>query len=452
MPPALRHTAVARLACFVTLCVILVSAPPPPAQSADGPITVYLPFVYAPFRAPAWSIPDTIWPGTPSSGQIEPTVALDAQGNALAAWIEDQGDTWRVYAAERSAADPDGWSRPVLVHDGGHGQFLPVAAFDSTGRAYLAWVENDAPETPGAVSRIMLAERAPDGSWQTPEPITPADDLRYGCFDLVIDRQGGVHVLYNAADGPASASPTNLYYVTRPPAGTWLPREQVNDRPGALSYEYGPTGCPSLAVTPDGAVHAAWRDMRDEAPWAMFVAHIYYARRSDGVWSANELIDGFSSGEDHPSLAANADGNVYLAWADSRSDGANVRFIFRGRDGLWRPSVRVNAPGASGSEWGQGPSLGIDAVGNLYLIWPAGITTHVGGPNGGERYFFDWRPPVGDLNTAEAWGVDTLLRASNDLTGEQDFAVNGRGDFAAVWTEWPGLPDTPSIWSAASLR
>lgn len=452
MSSTLRHRAVARLG-RLALAALLIGGLLRPALShaAGAPVAVYLPIVNAPFPAPAWSLPDTVSPPTPSAAQLQPTLALDEQGNALAAWIEDRGDVWRVYAATRPAAAPAAWTQPAPVHEIGSGQFRPVAAFDATGRAYLAWLENTA-----AASRLLLAERAPGGAWQVSEPLPPAASLQYGCFDLTTDRQGGVHLLVNVADGPASAPPTDLYYVTRTPAGSWLPPERVNAQPGTLSHEYGPPGCPSLAVEPDGVVHAAWRDMRD-MPWPTnIVAHIYYAQRVNGVWSANELVDGFSN-EDHPSLAANGDGNVYLAWADGRYPGGGVRFTFRGRDGVWRPSVRVNAPasGGSGWEWLQGPSLGLDARGNLYIIWPAGVATHATGPTGSggsESYFFDSRPPVGDRNTAEAWGVDTPFRTGNDLTGEQDFAVNRRGDFAAVWTEYPGVPQTPAIWSAARIR
>jgi PKD domain len=74
----------------------------------------------------------------PDENAYHPELVMDAQGDAVAAWEVERGRDWTVQSVVRPAGE--GWRAPVSVSQiTEHGELLPQVAIDSQGDALAAW-------------------------------------------------------------------------------------------------------------------------------------------------------------------------------------------------------------------------------------------------------------------------------------------------------------------------
>ena len=99
----------------------------------------------------SWSVPQTVSdPGVSASG---PSLAVDASGNAVAAWTQSNGEL-RITAAYRPAGGSFG--APVGVSDVGADATAPDVSMDSAGNALVGWQRTD-----GTNLRVQTSVRSP---------------------------------------------------------------------------------------------------------------------------------------------------------------------------------------------------------------------------------------------------------------------------------------------------
>lgn len=301
---------------------------------------------------------------------------------------------------------------------------------DRQGNLYVFWSELGGP---------FLLRRSPTGTWSEPEVVAVPNGS--GDFHLAADARGRLHLLYKIYQGDYQA-PIDLFYSMRDENGLWHAAEQVNDRPGSLTWKNGPSGTPSLAVDGAGNPHAAWREVDYWYNWQIYTSD----RRPDGTWSVNEILEP-ASGNDSPSLAADEKGNLYLAFAKNKNGVAQVRFAYRTVGEQWLPSVQINAPEPGLLQWGEleGPSLQIDQSGAVYVIWPADEF------DGDSRIYFDWRAPIaGDATDPTRWHDDEAF-VKFYIAESQGLAAGPNGNLVAVWEQRSpssGELPLPKIYSA----
>src|SRR5690348_5417767 len=97
--------------------------------------------------------------------------------------------------------------------------------------------------------------------------------------------------------------------------------------------------------------------------FAVLSASSALAAHAQVVFSAPENIsNSFNTSQFSPTIAANAQGDVYLAWGSS----SNIYFSSSSNGGAtFSPPVQV--PGANGGEI----SMVLDSTGNIYIAWKA---------------------------------------------------------------------------------
>ncbi|MCI0527349.1 MAG: hypothetical protein L0Y56_07880 [Nitrospira sp.] len=135
---------------------------------------------------------------------------------------------------------------------------------------------------------------------------------------------------------------------------------------------------PKIAVGPQGDVYIVWYDSRGVDAGSDF--DIFFAKGtiSNGniSFSANIPVnDDINDIRDHfsPSIAVSANGNVYVAWEDSRENAIAADIYFaKGTAGAggaitFSPNQRVNDLGGT-NDLGN-PSIAVDAQGNVYVSW-----------------------------------------------------------------------------------
>lgn len=134
----------------------------------------------------------------------------------------------------------------------------------------------------------------------------------------------------------------------------------------------------------DGRVLAAWADKRDfREGYDIYASH--YPIDGTKLFGPNQRVQDVFGGvaqQWHPSVAGHPNGQLAVAWDDSRDDPANILLSWY-QDGQWSDDLTV--PGASGPGVQNHPSITFDAQGNLHLAWVE--RERVGGPTR-LRYLF----------------------------------------------------------------
>ena len=154
----------------------------------------------------AWSPPETL--AGPVGNPSAPTIALDDNGGAVAAWRWSNG-AYRVVQAASTA--PDGtWTAPIVLSGPSRNATPPRLAMDADGHAVVGWLRSN-----GDWTVAQVASRSPDGSWARPVTISRrAGNVRNVDLDMTRDghaivswRQGYPNSnLWSASRSPESAA------------------------------------------------------------------------------------------------------------------------------------------------------------------------------------------------------------------------------------------------------
>jgi hypothetical protein len=124
--------------------------------------------VYAAIYTPGsgWSTPTTLDPG--STERVDPFVAIDASGNAIAVW--NQYDGYRHLIYSRRYTPGSGWSPIEQLQAPASGEtWQPSIAMDPSGSAFVTWVQFQS-----ATYRVFGRRYAPSSGWGSPVPLGEA--------------------------------------------------------------------------------------------------------------------------------------------------------------------------------------------------------------------------------------------------------------------------------------
>ncbi|MGH2530784.1 MAG: sialidase family protein [Thermomicrobiales bacterium] len=294
---------------------------------------------------------------------VSPTV-LQAEG-ASRGEGGDQFQQQQQTAQSESRRTVQG-SQPKVMADG----TVVIAYLDTT---------NDGIQEGLATIMVVLSK---DGGRTYTEPIQ-AGIIR----ELHFRTRSAFFRYWGAAFPQLALGPNNEIYIL----ATGLPPEKPTDDgdiylfrslDGGTTWEESvkvnqdntsrPQFFPSLAVSPDGTLHAMWGDMRDDADEVRY--HIYYSRSEDqgATWGfslpdqdfsvpdtrvtdfPSNSLRGFPNGlfiGDYFSIAATED-EVYMVWADTRLGefgGPNQQIAFARQSAIRAPELFLNPPsGPSG--------------------------------------------------------------------------------------------------------
>lgn len=256
----------------------------------------------------------------------------------------------------------------------------PVTVSAPDGGFYVAWVNHDA----NSQSDVMLArfdnEGAANGAPVRVNQQAGVATAWRGDPPSVAVTGSSVYVLWTASVESEGKSGTDLYFSASHDAGkTFAAAVRVNDdkTPGAH-------GMHSLAVANDGRVYVAWLDERDVAapkPSQLAGGHhmesnreLFVADSTDGgkTFSANRKVVENACPCCKTALAVAADGTLYVSWRQVLPGDFRHIAVASSSDGAAHFSAPVIV---SDDKWVlhgcpvSGPSLSLDANGNLRVVW-----------------------------------------------------------------------------------
>jgi hypothetical protein len=224
-----------------------------------------------------------------------PQVAVDAAGNATAAWWQaGLDDHFAVWSARYTAAG--GWTERVAVPGGDRGYDLTMAA-DPAGVVHMLWHVN-----PQTGTEVLRASRYVAGAW-TPSVVVDADaDAAPAEVSLAIGADGAAMATW--AEGSAGGAHA-LFAARYTTATGWGAVEAIGQ--GGRYYPF-----PEAGIDAAGAAHVAWVQTTPDG-----IRHDVRARRwlPGTGWApevAVETDDTVSASE--PELVVIPDGSAVAMW------------------------------------------------------------------------------------------------------------------------------------------
>jgi hypothetical protein len=190
----------------------------------------------------AWSA-DPVDLSDDGESALEPQLAVDPDGRAVAVWYSYTGDDSVVRAARRTAQGE--WGLPVDLSGDDPAALLPHVAIDSHGTATAVWESHD------DAGRIMRASTSVAGeSWSNPVDISVRDGGPWsgGFPQVAADREGDVTAIWEAW----YPDRFSIVQAARREAGSgWGPPVDLGKSNGVIERR-------PIAVDPRGYVTAVW--------------------------------------------------------------------------------------------------------------------------------------------------------------------------------------------------
>ncbi len=221
--------------------------------------------MYSKYNAAGWSNATVISDiyGWNDGNSINPSIAVDGDGNAHVVWEDDTNGEWgtdqEIMYSKHTAA---GWSNATVISDDGTewndaDSYSPNIAIDGDGNIYVVWYDKTIGEW-GTDQEIMFTKNTATG-WETTiiSDIYGWNDGNSQYPDIVIDGDGNVHVVWYDYTNGQWGTDAEIMYVNR--IGTsWSNATVISD--DATGWNDAGSYFPSIAIDGDGYVHVVWRD------------------------------------------------------------------------------------------------------------------------------------------------------------------------------------------------
>jgi M6 family metalloprotease-like protein len=202
----------------------------------------------------AWEEGVRISDDVPATIRSEPTIVVDGAGGAYAIWQEYADSSSSIYFAHRPAGGDWGAAERVSDRSGTAWQGSPAIAVDAQGNAYALWVD-----TRAGHSDVYAAERPAGGRWEISGRF--GDDFdAHAAPSLGVDAQGNAYATwgsYSSCRGK-TGSVGQIDFAVKPAGGRWGSIGTVSSSVGGLELWN-----PAMAVSRDGSVFIAWQEADD---------------------------------------------------------------------------------------------------------------------------------------------------------------------------------------------
>jgi hypothetical protein len=337
-----------------------------------------------------WSFP----PVTLSSASVtasSPHVAIDANGNVVAAWLENG------FVKASTKLINTSWSAVATVSSSGAS--APQLVSDINGNATLIWIE----------SGIVKAATKPfGGSWSSATALSGASA---STPSLAVDKAGDVIAAW-ARSGNIETS-TKLY------GQSWQATATINGT-SATS--------PQIAIGGTGSTKSAvvvWTDVDGS------VNAIYASNKAvPGSWSAKTAISRLTHNAGHASAQVDTNGNAVAVWFAYDTTGTifsdvKVESSYLLNGGSWNAPTVLSAPGV------RDPStlvshVAFDAIGNAVAVWNTSY----------DDITYNIESAVKPIRGN--WTNSTVIVNSNLYAFEADLSVSSLGDALVVYMFYNG--------------
>ncbi|MDD4886878.1 MAG: Ig-like domain-containing protein [Thiomonas sp.] len=358
-----------------------------------------------------WSPPRAIDQQGPQAGASGiPAIAADPQGRVTVAWFQLVNGRDAIFATQwqgEAWTPPQRLDSPALPGNATN----PQLAADAAGNVTVVWQQPDGRHTGIYAAHWVRAQRR----WLAARRL---DRLPTDAYSPVVAATPGGRVVAAWQQGPSGREA--VYAVASQASGAhWTAPARISPAGAAATS-------PALIATSQGAVMAAWTQGRTAS---RRIAVCQWPGGAGSQWSAVQLLQSpaFTGPAASPALAADAAGNVTLAWAQQNGARREAMLAVRrlAASPGWTAPQQIDDPALRSA---GNPVLAVDAAGNVRCAWyqdgPQGMQVQAARYNPSQH---QWSAPE-QLSDPEA----TVMASFPAL------AINPAGSVMAVWQQFNG--------------
>jgi hypothetical protein len=323
------------------------------AVSSDGTAVVVYHTSFTAYNVYAVHYDGSAW-GTPveidagSENALDVDVAIDADGNAVAAFWQRDNTYERIYASD---FDGSSWGTATDISAGDFsGTEVASVAMTPTGEAFVFFGQRNTDPGRAYVSRYngttweaaeIVDGGAPNGatpvdiaynangtaaaifrksvsgitrifvniynggSWGTPTAIDPDDGVQGTDPRIALDNDGNIFAAY-LREFDSEAGEVGAYAAVYS-GGTWSASEEISS---PLDATYGEVRSVRISADGNGGAVAAFDQMEGSAE------RVYVSTYENGAWTAPVGLDDVGNGASEPDLAAGPEGQVTVVYQE----------------------------------------------------------------------------------------------------------------------------------------
>jgi hypothetical protein len=272
---------------------------------------------------------------------VDPRVAVDPAGDAVAVWSRYNGTNDIVQAAVRPAGGD--WASTDDLSAAGRDAVEPDVAIDSAGTAVAIWRRHD-----GSRFIVQSATRPADGDWDSPDDLSATGQSAEEP-QVAVDSAGDAVAVWSRFDGAKDIAQAS----TRPAGGDWL---SVDD----LSAAGQNADEPRVAVDSAGDAVAVWA--RQGSPTTVIQSA---GRPAGGDWDSPALLSVAGEASETPQVAVDPAGDAIAVWSSSNGSPKVVQSAIRDAGGAWLPAERLSELGENAID----PQVALDPAGDAVALW-----------------------------------------------------------------------------------
>ena len=334
---------------------------------------------------------------------INPQIAIDSSGNAVAVWTQWDGTRDSIWANRFNGTS---WGTAELIEadNAGNAEY-PQIAIDSSGNAIAVWRQYDGAHYSIYANRFDGTSWFNGTSWGMAELIESDNAGNAEQPQIAFDSSGNAIAVWTQWDGTRDSIWANRFNGT-----SWGTAELIE------ADNAGNASTPQIAFDSSGNAIVVW-DQYDGLRYNI------WANRFNGTsWGMAGLIEADNAGNaEYPQIALNSSGNAIAVW--QQDDGGRFNIWANRFNGTsWGTAELIEADNA-GNAWH--PQIAFDSSGNAIAVWTQWD---------GTRYNI-WA----NRFDGASWGSAELIEAGDAGNAiHPQIAFDSSGNAVAVWTQWDG--------------
>lgn len=362
-------------------------------------------------------------------------LASDGASRAVAAWAQvDAGSSYEIFAS--LYIEGKGWGTPIKINTNAVVCQNPSVSMNASGNAIVGWIEYDSTITPQSYS--VQARRFIGGTWDaTSTRIDIASAAAYRiepqAVSVALAANGHSHVVWGTFDNNTTTTPSvNEYGMLArhaDDAGKW------DTSVSSLTYVQAGSKVSSPALAFDGAGNgfAAYQFTNNASPVRTSTVVMRYLSTTN-KWGTSTVTSSLSDNYAQPvAVATNATGEAILGYSrQTNVDTSTTTYELMGSyfNKAWStPAVISNATTPIGNSTWQMASAAW--TGTSFLVaWAqsAGSVANI--------YTTQYKT---------SWASPTIISDGNHSAGFPWLTADGRGNALAVWSQISETAATTSL-------
>ena len=255
--------------------------------------------------AVAWGPPQRV--STGAEDARSPDVAVSAEGDAIAAWVQQRDGRGTVMASAAPADRP--WSAPRRVSPPGLSAIDPVVAALPGGRSIVVWRQADRTRVlrghRQAVYVVRARERSAEGRWGAVSPLSDPRQ-KVGEPQVAVDGQGTAVAAWHWGTGTRAGTPGHVgqIQVSEKPLGRAWTRARRAGGGGGCALD---TRLPRVAAGAGGHAVVWWQC---DLPGGRSGARANGRGPSPAAWSAERRLRFDAPGDQIADVAVEPGGAI----------------------------------------------------------------------------------------------------------------------------------------------